>query len=160
MNCSTKGCEAEAVCGAAIRVPALNCPVAEHEPLKAALGLQFCEAHFAELQLADFLNEEFRKLVAGALRASGKATPDFDQAWIERLEFDSPEMKQLGEMAMSDEEFNGLLAGPLSHPLPMFTISRLAMALRYVVEVTGAAGVVALRSHCEMRQAKDEREDE
>lgn len=164
MKCSSKDCQADAVCGAAVRVPALNCPVAEHEPLKAALGLRFCEVHFAELKLEDFVNEEFRKLVRGTLQHQGKAPPDFDRAWLERLELDSPDMKALEDLAkrkmkMSDEEFNGLLAGPLHHPLPMFTITRLAMALRYVVERTGAAGVVALRLHCDMRNEKDEREE-
>ena len=41
---------------------------------------------------------------------------------------------------MTDERFNELLNGPLSHPLPMFSITRLAMALRQVVEETGKAG--------------------
>lgn len=49
---------------------------------------------------------------------------------------------------MSDDEFNRLLAGPLSHPLGMFVATRLAIALRVVVEATGEAGADVLREHC------------
>lgn len=56
---------------------------------------------------------------------------------------------------MTDEEFNRLFNGPLSHPLPMFTISRLAMALRHVVEATGDRGEDALRALCSGLEARD-----
>jgi hypothetical protein len=57
---------------------------------------------------------------------------------------------------MSDEEFNSLLNGPLNHPFPMFAISRLALALKDVVEATGDGGAQALREHCAARQRRDE----
>lgn len=56
---------------------------------------------------------------------------------------------------MSDEEFNALVNGPLSHPLPIFTLTRLALALRCVVESTGEAGANALREFCAQREARD-----
>lgn len=56
---------------------------------------------------------------------------------------------------MDDEEFNKLLNGPLSHPLPIFAIQRLAIALRLVVEATGPEGARALRNHCEARARQD-----
>jgi hypothetical protein len=58
---------------------------------------------------------------------------------------------------MTDERFNELLSGPLSHPFPMFTMTRLALALRAVVDATGEAGERALEAHCADRQASDER---
>lgn len=61
---------------------------------------------------------------------------------------------------MTDERFNELLNGPLHHPLVPFVISRLALALRSVVEATGAAGEKALESYCAARQAQDEATDE
>ena len=61
---------------------------------------------------------------------------------------------------MTNERFNELLNGPLSHPMPMFTITRLALALRDVVESTGAAGEAALERHCRERQAQDDRNAE
>ena len=61
---------------------------------------------------------------------------------------------------MTDDRFNELLAGPLSHPLPMFTLGRTILALRAVVEATGEAGERALEAHCAARQEADEREQE
>lgn len=57
---------------------------------------------------------------------------------------------------MTDERFNQLLNGPLSHPLVPFTITRLAMALRAVVEATGEAGDRALEQYCAEREAQDQ----
>lgn len=57
---------------------------------------------------------------------------------------------------MSDEEFNQLLSGPLAHPLIMFRLTRLSMALRAVVEATGEAGEKALREHCATRSERDD----
>jgi hypothetical protein len=56
---------------------------------------------------------------------------------------------------MTDERFNELLNGPLAHPLVPFTITRLALALRSVVEATGEAGERALEDHCADREAQD-----
>jgi hypothetical protein len=61
---------------------------------------------------------------------------------------------------MTDERFNELLQGPLSHPLVPFAITRLALALRAVVMATGEAGDRALEAHCAARQDQDERNDE
>lgn len=60
---------------------------------------------------------------------------------------------------MSDEEFNKLLNGPLHHPLGMFVITRLTMALRHVVEATGEAGEKALLEWCEVREQQDHLQD-
>lgn len=57
---------------------------------------------------------------------------------------------------MSTDEFNNLLNGPLHHPLAALAITRLALALRAVVDATGDAGAEALRKHCQARQEKDE----
>jgi len=62
-----------------------------------------------------------------------------------------------GENGMSNERFNELLNGPLSHPLPMFTMTRLALALRAVVDATGEAGERALEEHCAGREESDQR---
>lgn len=56
---------------------------------------------------------------------------------------------------MKDDRFNELINGPLSHPMMPFTISRLALALRDVVERTGEAGERALEEHCRMREEQD-----
>jgi hypothetical protein len=56
---------------------------------------------------------------------------------------------------VKDERFNELLNGPLAHPMPMFAISRLALALRDVVGATGEAGEKALECHCADRELSD-----
>lgn len=56
---------------------------------------------------------------------------------------------------MTDDRFNELLNGPLSHPLPLFAITRLVLALRAVVTATGEAGEEALESHCRERAEQD-----
>lgn len=57
---------------------------------------------------------------------------------------------------ITDEEFNEMLKGPLHHPMPVFIITRLMLALRDVVESTGDAGANSLRRHCAERQRRDE----
>jgi hypothetical protein len=56
---------------------------------------------------------------------------------------------------MTDERFNQLLAGPLSHPFPVFAMSRLILALKAVVDATGQAGEEALERHCAGREESD-----
>ncbi len=56
------------------------------------------------------------------------------------------------------ERFNELLNGPLAHPMPMFSMMRVTMALKAVVDATGAAGERALEEHCRARQVQDEGE--
>jgi len=57
---------------------------------------------------------------------------------------------------MTNERFNELLEGPLHHHLIPFTLTRLALALRAVVEATGAAGDKALEDFCVDRDARDQ----
>jgi len=59
---------------------------------------------------------------------------------------------------VSSEEFNAFLNGPLSHPMPMMRLNRLAIALRCVVDDTGEAGEKALREHCRLRAEKDRKD--
>jgi len=57
---------------------------------------------------------------------------------------------------MNSNRFNELLNGPLSHPFPGFCITRLALALKAVVDATGEAGELALEAHCHDRQLQDD----
>lgn len=61
---------------------------------------------------------------------------------------------------MSDDHFNALLNGPLAHPMIMFRITRLSLALRAVVDATGEAGEKALLDHCAVREFEDDRNAE
>jgi len=57
---------------------------------------------------------------------------------------------------MNIDRFNELLNGPLMHPLPFFTITRLARALAIVVERTGPIGEQALEQFC-LEQDREDR---
>ena len=59
---------------------------------------------------------------------------------------------------MTNERFNELINGPLDHPVPMFKIMRLMMALRVVVDAHPDADN-ALEAHCAEREAADSAED-
>lgn len=56
---------------------------------------------------------------------------------------------------MTITRFNQLMNGPLYHPLPGFTITRLQLALLHVIQSTGEAGDKALEDWCEHRQNRD-----
>lgn len=60
---------------------------------------------------------------------------------------------------MTNERFNELLNGPLSHPMPVFRLTRLAQALRHVVEETGSDGERALEEYCKAREQLDHSRD-
>lgn len=59
------------------------------------------------------------------------------------------------EGTMTNHRFNELLAGPLTHPLPMFTIARLTHALHSVTMATGRVGAEALEEWCRAREERD-----
>lgn len=56
---------------------------------------------------------------------------------------------------MTSERFNQLLNGPLSHPLPMMAITRLALALKIVLDAGGPEAEKALEEHCRERTRRD-----
>jgi len=62
--------------------------------------------------------------------------------------------------ALTVEQFNELVNGPLGHPLGVFRVTRLAHALLAVLTATGAAGARAFRAHCAAREEADRRVDE
>ncbi len=57
---------------------------------------------------------------------------------------------------ITDTELRQMLNGPLSHPLPMFTVSRLVLALADLADAD-VATADRLRHHCEGREADDTR---
>jgi hypothetical protein len=56
---------------------------------------------------------------------------------------------------MTDERFNELMRGALYHRMPMVVMTRLFLALRYVVDTCGAAGELALEEWCDDRDDVD-----
>ena len=56
---------------------------------------------------------------------------------------------------MTSDRFKELVNGPLNHPFVMVRVSRLCMALAYVVHHAGPAAVEALEEHCRGMNALD-----
>jgi hypothetical protein len=61
---------------------------------------------------------------------------------------------------MTDERFNDLINGPLDHPMITFKLTRLILALRTVVEMTGASGDKALEAVCRERELRDRAQED
>ena len=60
---------------------------------------------------------------------------------------------------MKLERFNELLRGPLSHPMPLFHISRLARALQFIVDHDNPKADKDLEIFCELQQQQDDLQD-
>jgi hypothetical protein len=59
---------------------------------------------------------------------------------------------------MTDERFNHLMnEGALAHPFIPFRLTRLAMALKYVVDGCGKQGADMLEAWCESRDEQDQK---
>lgn len=62
---------------------------------------------------------------------------------------------------MTEEHFNKLLnEGALHHPLMPFQITRLALALKYVVDGCGKQGADMLEAWCDARDEQDRKHGE
>ena len=61
---------------------------------------------------------------------------------------------------VTDQRFNQLVNGPLFHPIVLMMLNRLMIALRVVVEATGAAGDRALEAHCALVASQDSQEEQ
>ena len=59
---------------------------------------------------------------------------------------------------MTDERFNELLSGPLSHPMIHLHINRLCLALRITLQAGGEASEKALEECCAAWEKRDEEE--
>jgi hypothetical protein len=95
MNCQMKGCTVEATCGLALNVPAVGCPIAEHDPIRVVLGLQLCDKHLAETPPSDFFGADGRLEQIIRIQARGKAEPDFKRAFVSAVSFESNEWQAL-----------------------------------------------------------------
>lgn len=65
------------------------------------------------------------------------------------------EAQPLNPSSMTIDRYNELLNGALAHPLWPFRLSRLQIALWFVLERTGDVGAAALEDHCRVRVEQD-----
>lgn len=98
MKCARKGCEDEAVCALALNVPAMGCPIPEHEPIKLVLGLVLCDKHFKDEKPENFFSADsgIKSIIRDQLAMQGWqqcvkfAEPDFKRAFLSAVPFDDP----------------------------------------------------------------------
>lgn len=93
MKCQKINCQNEASGAIAINVPAMHCPIAEHDPIRVVLGLSLCDACRMAANVQEFLSVQVKLIVK--IWAQGKAPPDFERAFLTKVEFDSDEWKSL-----------------------------------------------------------------
>src|SRR5687767_13676313 len=87
-GCMRDGCKREGRWAPRICVPATGWP-RDHKPVTMVFGLQLCEEHFAEVSAQDFLDPSLPEPnLRGALEilAQGRAAPDFQRAYIRRVD--------------------------------------------------------------------------
>jgi len=84
-------------CALALNVPAMGCPIAEHDPIRIILSLKLCDKCLSETKPSDFfaadLNGNLEQIVR--IQARGKAEPDFKRAFVTRVNFEDSDYKIL-----------------------------------------------------------------
>lgn len=101
--CDLKGCGAKATHAVALNIPAKDCHIAEHEPIRCIAGLQVCEACFATLTvaaIASFTGANgitLPEIVSKMCKARNLAAPDFSRAWLDKVTLDSEEWRTFND---------------------------------------------------------------
>lgn len=90
-GCQKTGCTRPASKALTINVPAKGWPVSLHQPIRMVLGLRLCRQCAAEATPAEFLTDDMRRATEITCRASKKAEPDFDRAFISPISLDGHE---------------------------------------------------------------------
>jgi hypothetical protein len=62
----------------------MGCPIPEHEPIIARLNIPLCDGCFENLNVGEFLNKRFKRIVSATCKSAYKASPDFGRAFKEK----------------------------------------------------------------------------
>lgn len=92
-KCAHENCDADSIVVPVIRVPAKGWPIDLHQPLKMIMGLHICDAHKAQFDVKEMLNDDLRNIFK--IAANGKCEPDFDRAFVEWCKIGSAEYNAL-----------------------------------------------------------------
>ena len=111
-KCISKDCPHGAKFAPRICVPAALWPIDAHQPLSCIMGIELCEDCFNEIKPEHFFGPEVSKLPNNMrgmfeLIAKGKQAPDFDRAYIERVNINSKEYAQYQRLIKKDEDKKG-----------------------------------------------------
>ena len=98
MKCRYQDCPCQATAAPAINVPAMNMPIPEHDPIHIVLGMPLCDVHLDQCAVSDFITPGSDIEKAVRIRARGLAEPDFQRAWISRVEFESDEWRVMAKL--------------------------------------------------------------
>ncbi len=102
-KCSGKDCPYGAKFAPCICVPATGWPMDTHEHLQAIMSLPLCESCFSAMTVENFLGMDEKILVNGKnliretfkALTTGKMPPDFDRAYLKRVNINSVEYQQI-----------------------------------------------------------------
>lgn len=84
LRCQRKNCDNVATCSPVVRIPAKGCPIPEHDPLIAQVGIRLCDGCFSRTRVGEFLSPEFKKVVKVTCNLNHAAKPDFKRAFLEK----------------------------------------------------------------------------
>lgn len=89
VKCCSMECGDDATCAVRLRIPAVGHAIDSHDPLKVIFGMPLCDAHYGSLDPRAFVGPELEKVVE--IMCRGKAAPDFDRVYKEKVLLDSEE---------------------------------------------------------------------
>lgn len=99
-DCQKVGCTRSATKALSINVPAKGWPISLHQPARVVIGLRLCRQCAAEAKAEDFLTFDtvIKPTLEGMCRASMKAEPDFDRAFISPISLDGDEYQRFAAL--------------------------------------------------------------
>jgi hypothetical protein len=99
-RCNRKHCERLATQALVLNVPAKDCPIAEHDPIRIIMRLPLCDACLKSCNAGEFLSpmmrgkpNPLRKVILTMTVGMGKAPPDFKRSFVTGILLESEEFK-------------------------------------------------------------------
>lgn len=83
-RCHRKHCDAWAKFVPVLRIPAVGCPIPEHEPLVVHIQIPLCEHHADSMKVGEFATKNMRRIVRGLCKEQRRAEPDFARAFMQK----------------------------------------------------------------------------
>jgi hypothetical protein len=101
-KCSEKNCKNQATVAPALFIPAMGVSIHQHTPIKMVMTVPFCNQHFKTMDIKNFMLPEGKRRITEALRAIGRADPDFERAWLKPISIESDEYRELLKASTDD----------------------------------------------------------
>lgn len=101
MKCFHIGCSKSPRFAAKINIPLEGMPVMYSKPFGVLTNIGVCPYHTQALEVEEFLNENFIKIVELANKGQ-KLKPDFSRAFISMVKLNSEEYRQFDQIRKND----------------------------------------------------------